>query len=131
VLLTSTLKLLATPLIINARPKTRPVAKTAKRKRRDRHWRSLTLASHIGPRAPVQGCPCAPCPRTSERLIWDSVGTNLTAPKGPSLRQRRPCSVERPMGVAKVVTPRSVHVVAPLPRGEPGLQPVAERTEIA
>jgi hypothetical protein len=34
---TSTLKLLATPLIIKAKPKTTPVASTAKRKRRDRH----------------------------------------------------------------------------------------------
>jgi hypothetical protein len=55
VFLTSTLKLLATPLIIKARPNTRPVAKTAKRKRRDRHWRSLMLASHTGPMARVEG----------------------------------------------------------------------------
>ena len=46
---TSTEKLLATPLIIKARPNTRPVARAAKKKRRHRHWRSRMLASQIGP----------------------------------------------------------------------------------
>ncbi len=53
VLRISTAKLLATPLIISAKPKTIPVAAAARMKRRERHWRSRMLASRMGPTALV------------------------------------------------------------------------------